>query len=63
MTKQSKAKPAFMSYAERKKNGRPTVTFSLPETTVDEIERIAERLKLNRSAVVDLAVRELGKRY
>jgi len=50
------------TYAERKARGRPNVVFSLPIETVQEIKRMADRLNLSRSAIVDLAVRELGKK-
>ena len=51
-----------LSYAVRKAKGRPIVGFSLPQSCVDEIGRLAERLKMSKSAVVDIAVSELGKR-
>ena len=50
------------SYAERLAAGRPNVTFSLPVDTVAMLARLAEYHKLSRSAVVDLAIRELEKK-
>ena len=52
-----------MSYADRKAKGRPIVGFTLPQSTIDLLGRLAKRLKLSRSAVVDLAICELGKRH
>lgn len=50
------------SYAERAAKGRPNVTFSLPSETVEILIRLAGHHNLSRSAVVDLAIRELGKK-
>ena len=50
------------SYADRVAKGRPNVTFSLPAEAVEILVELAERRGLSRSAVVDLAVRELAKR-
>lgn len=48
-------------YAERKKRGRPIVGFSLPQDVVDTITRLTQRMGLNRSEVVEQAVRRLAK--
>jgi hypothetical protein len=58
----SKRSGTQISYADRKASGRPNVTYILPEETVAQIVRMAGRLNLSRSAVVDLAVRELAKK-
>lgn len=50
------------SYAERAAKGRPNRTFSMSEDTDKLLDRLAEAHNLSRSAVVDLAVRELAKR-
>ena len=50
------------SYAERKAKGRPNVTVSMPAETVELLADLAERYGLSRSAVVDLAIRELDKK-
>ena len=64
MAKKSKRQSGpSLTYAERLAHGRPTVTFSLATSTVEEIVWLAERLNLSRSAVVTLAVNELRKRY
>ena len=49
------------SYADRVAKGRPNVTFSLPAPTIAILVELATRCGLSRSAVVDLAVRELAK--
>ena len=51
------------TYAERKARGRPLSTFTLSNETKAMLEELAERLHLSRSAVVELAVRELQKKY
>ena len=50
------------SYEERKAGGRPTATFTLPTSTLDLLSDLAARHNLSKSAVVDLAVRELAKK-
>jgi len=50
------------SYAERKAKGRPNVTVSMATETVEILSALAERYGLSRSAVVDLAIRELAKK-
>lgn len=50
------------SYADRAAAGRPNVTFSLPAETVEILATMAEYYNLSRSAVVDLAIRELQKK-
>ena len=50
------------SYADRVAKGRPNVTFSLPAETIEILKKLAARRGLSRSAVVDLAVRELAER-
>lgn len=50
------------SYEERKAKGRPNVTISLPTETVALLAELAEHHGLSRSAVIDLAVRELAKK-
>lgn len=50
------------SYADRAARGRPNVTFSLPSETVELLTKLAGHHNLSRSAVVDLAIRELGKK-
>jgi hypothetical protein len=51
------------SYAERAAKGRPNVTLSMSTSTSDLLSRLAESYKLSRSAVVELALRELEKRH
>lgn len=50
------------TYAERKAKGRPNVTVSMAAETVEILSGLAERYGLSRSAVVDLAIRELAKK-
>lgn len=50
------------SYAERKAKGRPNVTVSMATETVDMLAALAVRYGLSRSAVIDLAIRELAKK-
>ena len=50
------------SYAERAKKGRPNVTLSMSEDCNSLLSDLAERMNLSRSAVVELAVRELAKK-
>ncbi len=49
-------------YAERMASGRPLVTFTLTLETKALIQELAEHHNLSRSAVVELAVRELSKK-
>lgn len=51
------------TYAERKAKGRPTSTYSLSSETLALLTELSERLELSRSAVIELAVRELQKKY
>lgn len=63
MSKEAKTRSGTSrSYAERAAKGRPNVTFSLPEDTVILLRELAEHHNLSRSAVVDLAIRELSKK-
>lgn len=50
------------SYAERKAKGRPNVTFALPLEAISLLSELASHYNLSRSAVVDLAIRELSKK-
>ena len=50
------------TYAERKAKGRPNVTISLPSETVEQLTTLAANTGLSRSAVIDLAIRELAKK-
>jgi len=50
------------SYAERAAAGRPLVTFTLSNETKAIIVELADHYNLSRSAVVELAVRELQKK-
>lgn len=60
--KKSRSGSTF-TYAERKARGRPLSTFSLSSETKIILNELAETLKLSRSAVVELAVRELQKKH
>lgn len=60
--KKSRSGTTF-TYAERKKRGRPTSTYSLGNETLELLSSLAERLELSKSAVIELAVRELQKKY
>lgn len=60
--KKSRSGTSF-TYAERKKRGRPTSTYSLANETLAILDDLAERLELSKSAVIELAVRELQKKY
>lgn len=51
------------TYAERKARGRPTSTYSLSNETIAALAELAEHLQLSKSAVIELAVRELQKKY
>lgn len=50
------------SYAERVAKGRPNVTISLPNETIELLAELQEHHGLSRSAVIDLAVREFAKK-
>ncbi|HVJ92315.1 MAG TPA: ribbon-helix-helix protein, CopG family [Labilithrix sp.] len=50
------------SYAERAAKGRPLVSFTLSFETKEIIQQLADHYNLSRSAVVELAVRELQKK-
>lgn len=64
MTEPKKSRSGTSStYAERKARGRPTTTYSLSIETLSLLEALAERLELSKSAVIELAVRELQKKY
>lgn len=58
----SKRSGTTRSYQERLAAGRPTATFSLPTETLDLLVELANHHKLSKSAVVDLAIRELAKK-
>lgn len=60
-TPKKKRSGTSRSYADRVAKGRPNVTFSLPAEAIAILVELAERRGLSRSAVVDLAVRELDK--
>ena len=62
MRSMTKRSGTSRSYEDRKNKGRPNVTFSLLEATVQEISELAETIGISRSAVVSLAVSELKKR-
>ena len=47
------------TYAERVAKGRPNVTFSLPQETVDLLTRLAAHTGLSRSQVVARALAEM----
>lgn len=48
--------------SERLKSGRPITSFTLSLETRDIIAQLAEHHNLSKSAVVELAVRELQKK-
>ena len=50
------------SYAERAAAGRPLVSFTLSTETKELLAELAKHHNLSRSAVVELAVRELAKK-
>lgn len=50
------------SRASRAARGRPIVQFTLDAAVVADLESLAERLSLSKSAVVALAIVELKKR-
>lgn len=50
------------SQAERTAAGRPLVTFTLTLEVKELIQELAKHHNLSRSAVVELAVRELAKK-
>lgn len=50
------------SYAERAAKGRPNRTFSMADETNELLEKLAAHHGLSRSAVVELAIRELAKK-
>lgn len=52
-----------LTYAQRKAGRRPVVTLTPAAETLTRLAALASRLGLSRSAVVDLAVAELAKRY
>lgn len=61
----SKVEPGTRSgtsrtYAERRDAGRPNRTFSLAADLDELISTLAKARQISRSAVVDLAVRELA---
>ena len=60
--KKSRSGTTF-TYAERKKRGRPTSTYSVSNETIAMLSELADRLELSKSAVIELAVRELQKKY
>jgi hypothetical protein len=51
------------TYAERKAKGRAISSFTLSDEAKAILAGLAERLELSRSAVIELAVRELQKKY
>lgn len=52
------------SYKSRSTGGRPIVSFTIADDTLVILHRLADEvLRMNRSAVVELAIRELGKRH
>lgn len=59
--KKSRSGPS-RSYAERKAAGRPIVAVTLPTDTIALLAELATHHNLSRSAVVDLAIRELSKK-
>jgi predicted ArsR family transcriptional regulator len=60
--KKSRSGTSF-TYAERKARGRPTSTYSLSNETIAALKELADHLQLSKSAVIELAVRELQKKY
>lgn len=50
------------TYADRVAKGRPNVTFSMATDVSELISKLAARLNLSRSAVVEQAVRDLSKK-
>ncbi len=50
------------SYADRVAKGRPNVTVSMAADTVALLARLADHYGLSKSAVIDLALRELEKK-
>lgn len=51
------------TYAERKAKGRPISSFTVSEEARTILSSLAARLELSKSAVIELAVRELQKKY
>ena len=60
--KKSRSGTTF-TYAERKAKGRGTSTYSLSDETKGILTELHEHLQISRSAVIELAVRELQKKY
>lgn len=60
--KKSRSGTTF-TYAERKAKGRGISSFTLSDECKNIIEGLAFNLRLSKSAVVELAVRELLKKY
>ena len=50
------------TYAERIAKGRPNVTLSMSAGTRTLLGRLAKRLNLSLSAIVDLAIHEFEKK-
>jgi hypothetical protein len=61
-TKKKSRSGTSRTYAQRAAAGRPNVTLSLTSEVVALLAELAEHLRLSRSAVVDLALRELAKK-
>lgn len=51
------------TYAERKAKGRAISSFTLSDECKTILAELASHLSLSRSAVIELAVRELQKKY
>lgn len=50
------------TYAEKKRSGRPTVTFCLPVETIDRLGELADETGMSRSAVVAEAIEKYKPR-
>ena len=61
-TKKKNRSGTSRSYADRAAAGRPNVTLSMSMETRDMLAIMADFYNLSRSAVVDLAIRELHKK-
>lgn len=61
-TKKGRSGTTF-TYAERKAKGRAISSVTLSDEAKSILKELADHLQLSRSAVIELAVRELQKKY
>ena len=52
-----------LTYAARLDGGRPTISVTATTATIELMRALGTRLNLNRSALIELAIREFAKRY